>query len=390
MKLSLLVASSLLASCASAYKNVHHPKEEKESTSEEPKEWFRTIYSTRVEIVKPTVIAGVTFSGKPKATADPLEPWVSLDKLGQPKTIRPEIKNGRTVRAVPDYSTYFQTAAVRTYSYEDLKAHNMDPNDKYEEEYFIPEDDTYTSLNPVMRCTPDSYFHKGLAKDISSEPFCTPRENVQWKVGHTFFATWYTRFFEEENSGKVAHMVRIHMSYVKESLSEKGMSKRDLHATFFSSEWVKNIDGIYAIKPHQDWLQGEYDRKIVLSVQPDYISDAEFNPLENGVVMHIIQGSKVAKTTKEDWVLIESGLQKEKWWYIALTMPTIAIIVFVILYFFLRANKGMRDFSDVTKVTLGKKHKVLGKFANMKKFKGMRNHKYTDLPSYNKNKGKQS
>ena len=390
MKISLLLASTLLLNHVNGYKQVHNPKEEKESTTEEQKPWFRTIYSTEKEIVTPTVIDGVTFSAKPPATSNGLEPWVSLEKDGRPKTIQPEIKNGHTKRGKPDYSTYFKTATIRTYSYEELEAYNMDPNEVHEEEILLDEDDTYTSLNPVIRCTPDSYFNKGLSKDILSEPFCTPRENVMWKVGTTYFVSWYTRFFENEHNGKVAENVRIHLSYVKEKASDKGYHKRDIPGTFFTSEWIKNIDGVYAIEPQKDWLQGQYERRIIVSVQPNYISDDEFSPLDNGVLLYMILGSKVSKTTKEEWALADAGISDSKWYYIALTMPAVAVVVFVILYFFLELNKGMRDFSDITNNSLNKKRRVLGKFANMKKFKNMKNHKYEELPTYNKNKGKQS
>lgn len=375
---------------ALGWKDVHRPNEKKvKTTSEEPKPWMRTIYSTEKEIVTPTVIAGVTFSGKPLPTPDPLEPWVSLNKDGTPKTIKPEIKNGRTKKGHPTYSTYFQTLSTKTYSYEDLKAHNMDPNDVYEEEVYIDEDDTYTSLNPIIRCTPERYLNKGSAKDVSSEPFCTPKENSMWKVGKTYFITWYTHFLTDENSDKVSDKVRVHLSYVKEKLTEKGYHKRDLPATFFSSEWVKNVDGIYPITIEEDWLQGYYERKIVISVQPDYISDDEFNPLENGVMAYIMLGSKVAKSTEEQYALEEAGIFDREWYYVALAIPTVVVIALVLMYFFLQVNSGNRDFSDITKDTLSKRHRVLGTISKMKKFKNIKNHKYSELPTYNKKSSKQ-
>lgn len=390
MKFSFVLLSSVLLSQVNGYKQVHNPKEEKETTSEEQKPWVRTIYSTQVEIVTPTVIDGVTFSAKPSPTPNALEPWVSLNNEGRPKTIKPEIKNGQTKRGKPDYTTYFKTLSVKTYSYEDLKAHNMDPSDTFEEEIYVAEDDTYTSLNPIIRCTPDRYFNKGLAKDISSEPFCTPRENSRWKIGTTYFISWYTKFFESEYSGKIADNVRIHLSYVKEKASEKGYHKRDIPATFFSSEWIKNVDGVYPIELEEDWLQEAYERRIVLSIQPSYISDDKFNPLTNGVLLYMILGSKVAKTTKEEWDLADAGINNDQWYYIILTMPTVAVIVVVVLYFFLQANRRYRDFSDITRTSLNSKRKVLGKFSEMKKFRNMKNHKYSELPTYNKDKGKQS
>ncbi|CCD23706.1 Psg1p NDAI_0C00450 [Naumovozyma dairenensis CBS 421] len=378
---------SLLGKGALAYKQVHRPNE-KETTSEEAKPWLRTVYDTQVEIVTPTVIAGVTFSGKPLPTPDPLEPWVSLKKDGTPQTIKPEVKNGRTKKGRPNYSTYFKTATVVTYSYEQLKAHNMDPNDVYEEEVYLDEDDTYVSLNPVIRCTPERYFFKGLAKDISSEPFCTPRENSQWKVGKTYFVSWFTQFFDDEHSGTVIDKVRVHLSYVKEKASDKGYHKRDIPATFFSSEWVKNVDGMYPIEVDEDWLQGQYERRIVVSVQPFNVPDDEFNPLERGVLLYMILGSKVAKTTKEEWAMIDAGISDDKWYYVALTIPTLVVVVCVAIYFFLHFNGRYRDFSDVTQRALASRHRIIGKVSEMKKFRKMKNHRYDELPSYNKRKTK--
>lgn len=80
--------------------NKDHAKHQAQKTSSSssikpPDPWYRTV-DGQVEIVRPTVIAGVTISAKPPKTTDPLQEWVSLDKTGKPKTIRPEIKNGRT------------------------------------------------------------------------------------------------------------------------------------------------------------------------------------------------------------------------------------------------------------------------------------------------------
>lgn len=367
---------------------VHRPKE-KMTTSEEVKPWVRTIYGSLNEIVTPTVIAGVTFSAKPDPTPNLLQPWVSLKKDGTPQTIKPEIKKGRTQKQKPDYSTYFKTATMHTFSYEELKAVNMDPNDVHEEEEFVDEDDTYVSLNPIIRCTPDRYFSKGPAKDIPSEPFCTPRENSDWKVGKTYFVTWYTRFFEDENSDTVADKVRVHLSYVKEKSVEMGNHKRDISGTFFTSEWIDNVDGLLPIEIKEDWLQNTYERRIIVSVQPYNIPDEDFDPRLNGVLLYIRMGSKVYKPTKEQLALQDAGISDDKWYYIALSIPTVVVIFFVLMYFFLYANGKNRDFTDVTRKALNKKRRVLGKFSEMKKFKTMRNHKYTELPSYKKT-GKQN
>lgn len=377
------ILSSLCAEQVIAWRDAVRPKE-KLTTSEDAKPWVRTIYGTKVEIVTPTVIHGITFSARPAPTPNPLEPWVSLQKDGTPKTIQPKIKNGVTKDGKPDYSTYFKTMSIKTYGYEDLKAHNMDPDDHYEEEIFIDEDDTYVSLNPVIRCTPKRYFNKGVAKDISSEPFCTPREDVNWKAHNTYFVTWYTRFFDDEHTGKSADKVRIHLSYVKEKSKEKGFHKREIPATFYSSEWIGNVDGIFPLTVQEEWLQEKYERRVVLSVQPDSIPDDEFDPLEHGVLMYIILGSKVYKHTKEELALEDAGISKEKWYYVAMLIPSLVMVSFAGMYFFLYLNKRNRDFSDITQKALNQKRRVLGKVANMKKFKNMKNHTYSELPIHKK------
>lgn len=387
MKLGILLT---ILSSAAAWKDVHRPieKGKQKTTIEEQKPWYRTIYSTKVELVTPVVVGGVTFSRQPPATPDPLEPWISLNNEGYPKTIKPELKNGHTKKGHPDYSTYFKVVATKTYTYEDLKAHNMDPNDKFEEEVLLDEDDTYIKLNPIIRCAPNRYFNKGLAKDISGEPFCTPRENSRWKVGKTYFVSWYTHFFVNENSDTIAKKARIHLSYVKESANEKGYHKRDIPATFFSSEWVDNASGagIYPLEITEDWLQGFYERKIVVSVQPDYIPDEEFDPLEYGVFTYIILGSKVFKETEEIRAREENVIYDREWYYVAFAIPTAVVVALVCIYFFLEINGKYRDFSDVTNRTLASRHRVIGTFSKMKKFKKMKNHKYSELPTYNKDR----
>lgn len=366
------------------YRNVVRPKHTT-TTTETPKPWLRTIYSTQKEIVTPTVIAGITFSGKPKATPDPLEPWVSLKKDGTPETVKPQVKNGRTKNAVPDYSTYFQTMSIKTFSPEELEGAGLDPNESHEEEIFLEEDKTYVSLNPIIRCTPDRYFNKGLAKDVSSEPFCTPRENSDLKVDKTYFITWYTRFFEDEN-GKNVDQVRLHLSYVKEKAHDKGYAKREIPAAFFSSEWVKNVDGVYPLEISEEWLQEEYARKAVISIQPMGVKDEDFDPLEYGVIVNILLGSKVFKTTKQQLTLQDEGITDESWYYVAITIPTVVIIAVVFMYFFLQLNSSYRDFSDVKRTALNQRRRVIGKFKDMKKYRNIKNHSYEELPLHKSSK----
>ncbi|AMD20888.1 HDR146Cp [Eremothecium sinecaudum] len=381
MRLYLTLQLLLLNLCY-AWRDVIVPHEEPTSTTETPKPWYRTIYSTQVEIVTPTVVAGVTFSAKPAATENPLKPWITLNDEGLPKTIIPEIKNGHTRKASPDYSTYFMRIYTKTLSHEELQAYNMDPNEVHEEEVVEEEDKTYVSLNPVIRCTPDRYYNKGPAKNIKSEPFCTPKEHKDWKVDTTYFATWYTRFFKNAD-GSTVDKVRVHLSYVQQS------KKRDIPATFFSSEWIKNVDGIYPVSVDSKWLEGDFMRKVVLSVQPKNVPDDEFNPLEHGVVLNILRNARVFKGNDRK-TLEDSGIDDDSWYYIVLAIPTVVVFAIAIMYIFVQLNGNHRDFSDVKHMAMSQRHKVLGKFKNMKRFKNMKNHKYDELPRHSKKTSKQS
>lgn len=385
----LLFILAYFMTCISAYRNVVRPKHET-TTSEQPRPWRRTIYTTKIEIVTPTVIAGVTFSSNPGPTSNPLAPWISLNNKGEPKTIMPKLKDGRTINGSPTYSTYFQTAVTHTFSYEELKAHNMDKDEIYEEHIFLEEDKTYVSLNPLIRCTPDRYFNKGLSKDISSAPFCTPWENSEFKVDNTYFISWFTRFFSNETSGETIDKVRLHLSYVQEKMYDKGLTKRENFATFFSSEWINNVDGIYPLTILEDWLQNSYSRKAIVSIQPSHIPDDEFNPLDHGVVVNIVLGSRVFKTTKDQMVLEDAGISNDNWYYVALTIPTIVLFAIVCMYFFLHLSKNHRDFTDIKRSALNQKRRVLGKFKDMKRFKNTRNHKYEELPIFQAKTSKQN
>ncbi|KAH3675430.1 hypothetical protein WICMUC_002719 [Wickerhamomyces mucosus] len=360
------------------YQKVRVAKSTTTTTSEEtPKPWIRTIYSSVVEIVTPTVIQSVTFSAKPPLETDYPQPWVSLNKQGQPKTIIPEIKNGLTKKPSPSYSTYFQTPTTVTYSYEDLKAHNMDPSAYHEEVEFIDEDKTYVSLNPIIRCTPDRYFMKNLARDVSSAPFCTPHENVELRMGEIYFITWYTKFFDDE-----VKKVKLHFSYIKEDLKRKGMKKREVESAFFTTEWIDNINGLYPLDIQEDWLLDEFYQSVSVSIQPDNVSDDDFNLLQDSTVFKILRRSKVGKKTKEEKALEDEGITDDSAYYVVMSIPTVVAFSALGMYFFLWLTRKDRDVSSIRAKVWKSQHKILGKF----KPKG-NNRKYSELPQFD-NKGK--
>lgn len=357
------------------YQKVRLPKTTTtSSTTEIPKPWIRTIYDDVVEIVTPTVIQGVTFSGKPSTETNYPQPWVSLDKLGLPKTIIPKIKNGRTENPSPTYSTYFQTATTKVYNYEELKAHNMDTDQVHEEVEYIDEDRTYVSLDPLIRCTPDRYYKLGLARVEESEPFCTPKEKTELKMGQTYFITWYSNFFADEVS-----KVRLHFSYVKESLKDKGMKKRDIQSAFFTTEWLENFHGFYAFEIQEEWLLDKFIQNIGVSIQADNIEDEDFDLLKNSITFKIMKGPKIARKNKETRRIEDEGISDDSAYYIILSIPSVVAVFVLCMYCFLWMNKGEREFLATRKKAWKAQHKVLGIFKPSKK-----NKRYSELPQYKK------
>ncbi|RLV95713.1 Uncharacterized protein JA1_000692 [Spathaspora sp. JA1] len=378
------------------------------STTDIPLKWVRTV-GTKVEIVHPTVIAGVTFSAKPPLTTDGLEPWVSLDKDGRPKTMKPEIKGGRTKKAHPTYGTYFQTATTILHSKEDLKAHNMEDDEIFEEVVYLDEDLSDHNLSPLIRCTPDRYQKKGIAKDKLTEPFCTPQDNARLIRDKTYFVTWYSRFFSDDVT-----KVKIHLSHIKESLRQKGLKKRQeveseqvpvsldkrsavlehggkvTELSFYTSDWVSNDQGFFPLDIDEKWFGNEYWRKVLLTLQPDNVADEDFDHMKNSIVVEIWKGVKVSKGHLEDLKKleekhanaylgkvdeVEEGIDYEKY-IIMMTMPTCVILAAFGMYLFITINKV--DLSKVKKRKFARErttHKMIPLRHSKKD--------YTALPQYN-------
>lgn len=384
-----------------------------EASEEPPKPWIRTIYSGQVEIVTPTVVGGVTFSAPPPLETNGLEPWISLDKNGRPKTIKPQIKGGATKNPLPTYGTYFQTAVTKTYNKEELKAHNMADDEVFEHVVWEKEDTTYQDLNPVIRCTPKLYKNKGMAKNVSPEPFCFPRDDAMWHVDKTYFVTWYHRFFDEDVS-----KVKLHLSYIKETARQKGLKKRSLEMletgmnavkskfkrsqliekggtisqrSFFSSDWLDKSVGILPITVNKEWVGDEWNKKALISLQPDNVGDDEFDFLEHSIVVEIAHGPKVGKEhnvdvkkqeEKERMRLlygdnydIEEGIDYEKY-IIIITIPTCVVIAVFGMYIFIWINKKHTDLSFLKSVKFKKKRKSRMPFAKKNE------NKYSELPQW--------
>ncbi|KAK6458077.1 uncharacterized protein RJT20DRAFT_104274 [Scheffersomyces xylosifermentans] len=382
------------------------------SSSTPPAKWFRTVTrpdTTLVEIVSPTVIAGVTFGAKPPTTTNGLEPWISLKKDGSPQTIKPELKNGHFKKASPTYGTWFATATTVTYNKEQLKAHNMAEDEIFEEVIHIDEDPYEHSLDPLIRCTPDHYAKKGMSKTRTTEPFCFPRDNQRWLKDKTYFVTWFSRFFDED-----VENVKIHLFYVQESSHQKGFKKRDFEEeegnkfmrtdnltkrsdiiekggktqglAFYSSDWIKKTKGWEPITVDENWIgPNEWYRKALISIQPDNVSDEDFDHMAYSIVVEVGKGVTVSKGHLEDLKKldakyndpdyeVEEGIDFEKY-MIMMSMPTCVAIAALFMYFFVYVNKI--DLSHL------KKRKFAGKNTKHKKIPFIRKkHDYTSLPQF--------
>lgn len=351
------------------------------STTKIPKPWARTITSvssTKVVLVKPTVIAGVTFSTRPPKTTNGLENWVSLQKDGSPKTIKPEHKGGQIKNGKPDYGTWFGTASIIPMGKDDIKAENMEEGEVYEHHEYIAEDPTYHELNPIIRCTPDRYFKRGMGKHVNSEPFCTPHENQQLKMDKTYFITWFSRYFKD------AKKVRVHLSFLKESARQKGL-KRSLEddseseqnltkrsslekgatikeSSFFYSDWLDVEEGMLPVTILEEWFgKKDWYRKVLISLQPDNVDDEEFDYTKDAVIVEIIKGAVVSKgqfadlkKLEEKWkndgmnVEYEDSSPYEKY-YIMMAVPSCVALFGLGMYIFVMINNKNIDLSHLKK-----------------------------------------
>lgn len=393
------------------------------STNAATMPWVRTIDLTTTTIVTrvtPLVISLnsadiITISAKPTATLDKiksqLRPWVSIKKDGLPKTIKPKLVNGHEVRNggydVFDYSTYFMTETTKTLSYEEMgKPKGMDPNEVHVDVVQEAEDPFYEwDLNPVGRCFPKQ-FNKMNPKnqvvykqdknnkefesnvDLTSEPFCAPKEDTVWKMEKTYFVHWYYKFFFDSTNDEFADKVKIHLTYISESYKEQGMNKRDgsgsEQLSFWSSDWISNKQGFYPVYIDESFLKDDFEEKVLLTLQPDYMSDAEFHPLMpelNPIKLSLIRGTKIVKQNGDYLELKHWGTEKQHSKYgrgktaleIIIIIPSVVLVAFVCMFVFVKINGKNRDFSYVKKF---KGSKLTSKI-NLKKFK---NHRYEELP----------
>lgn len=352
-------------------------------TLEVPGPWLRTIYGTVKEVVTPYAIGDIIFA-TPLPT-DPLQaslaPWITLKKDGSPKTVRPKMKDGTVANGFPTVGTHFATATTVLHAQEDLNAHNLKDGDQLEEVILMDEDTTYVSLSPIMRCTPDFFFKRGQAGMDLSEPFCFPHDHQKFRVGKTYFMTWYSRFFEN------AQKVRIHYAYITEKsqnlgkdksfkkrglggflnaeihdapvrgakaqlaqLDENSKLKGTVEGAFYSSDWVDNDMGFFPIEVQPEWLQGKYYKRVLMAIQPDTVSDEEFDIMSSSHLYGTFQFTEsVGKNNAELRKIRDRVGHDDDFYYIITAIPTIVAITAFCAYLFVIINKKTLDLSNIRK-----------------------------------------
>uniref|UniRef100_A0A060SY87 ARAD1A10428p n=1 Tax=Blastobotrys adeninivorans TaxID=409370 RepID=A0A060SY87_BLAAD len=357
--LLLFVAlTAVLASPAPPHNWVDKRPPATTSSQGPPKAWARTV-SGKFELVTPTVIDGITFSASPKSSYKTPPPWVSLNKDGRPKTIKPKIKNGETKNNWPDYDTYFDTPYTVTYDLstlvEDHEGDRFHKEVKYEHS---EEHDRDRYLNPLIRCTPDRYFNKHGGKK-NSDPFCTPVQNSNILLDKVHWVTWYSREFDE------AEQVRLHLAYVGQHKGHGPRHKRTdaselkggVDYAFWSSPYMDN-SGYYPLEIDESWLNNQYEQLAILAIQPESVDDSEFD-LSNGTIIKLRRGHTVQKDKAKIMTSDDEGIIMA-----VLTVPTVIVVFACIYLYVVYASKNTRAIS----VNKGKLRRKFG-------------HKYQGIPT---------
>lgn len=378
-----------------------------------PKVWVYTHSDGEKEIITPTVIALVTFYNKPPKVDTDLQPWVSLNKQGQPKVITPQRAGNGVKKGYPTYGTWFAVPTQETHTVKG-EEHVIDT--------YADEDEWEHKFDPLLRCTPERYGKKGKAKDKSTEPFCNPvEENKPYLVNHTYFITWYSGFFKnDENDDATASKVKVHLTAVKQAALRKGL-KRDLVGSvkdsvkdtvnrltkrskeieyggkaapkpFFSSEWILNTRGWYPLEIQEEWLGKEEQRSVLILIQPDYTTDEDFNVMHKYVVIPIRRKTLVDKKNNKDIDSLEEkqanrylGIHDEdedhyEKYYVMMAIPTCVMIAALGMYLFVFINRKLTDLSGLKRRSYARDKTTKRKLPwTLKKKRGG----YSELPQFN-------
>lgn len=282
--------------------------------------------------VTPTVWGDALFRGQQAVGAVP-NPWIKLKKDGQAKTITPKVVKGKTKNAPPEYGDYFHVNRDVTENAREAGIKTADPTANIVHNLMLQEEDPIeASFNPVERCTPEKFIK---VKKQRVGPWCSPQYGKGVMLDTVHWFTWYTRDFPD------AEKVRLHCAYIQ----GKALHKRDDIAgdhTFFISDWVSNVWGVYPMEIEEDWLDGEYDQKVAVAIQPDTMDDDEVTEeylLKNSTFVRFRRGAIVQKKDKGRLDLDKS---EEGMMITIITIPSVVVIFACIYILFSQVTAGAR------------------------------------------------
>lgn len=193
--------------------------------------WTQTQANGHEKLMTPTVIDGVTISGKPMSEINGTPtPWNSLDKTGIPYRVTPSIKKEKdqpdqTISASPNPPANFAPLS--------------------------------TDTPPVLGCWSNSEL---LPKDDDKSigyPFCTPHNGTEMVADEIYWVTWDPSYWGGSD-----------ITLVKLNLRSLPTSTDDL---IYETELFANNKGYYPLQIQRSWTNngGYFFINIVPLTRPD-------------------------------------------------------------------------------------------------------------------------
>lgn len=281
--------------------------------------------------VTPTVWGDALFRGQRQVGAVP-NPWIKLKKDGQAKTITPKVVKGKTKNAPPEYGDWFHVNRDVTENARSAGYKTAHPTDVVGYNEMLDEEDPIeASFNPVERCTPEKFIK---VKKQRVGPWCSPQYGKGVMLDHVHWFTWYTREFPD------AEKVRLHCAYIQ----GKALHKREIEdsSVFHITEWVSNTWGVYPMEIEEEWLDGEYEQKVAVAIQPDYMDDDEITDdylLKNSTFVRFRRGAIVQKKDKGR---LDLDKNEEGMMITIITIPSVVVIFACIYVLFTQITAGAR------------------------------------------------
>ncbi|KAG5358674.1 hypothetical protein CJU89_5315 [Yarrowia sp. B02] len=190
--------------------------------------WIQTLDNGHEKRVTPTVIDGVTISGKPMTEHNGTPtPWNSLDSTGIPYRITPSIKK------------------EKDHAEETISASPTAPSGQPQS----------TDTPPVLGCWGDRVPEDN--EKLPGYPFCSPHNGTELVAGETYWVTWDTSYWGGPDITQVKIILR--------SLPT------DTDDLLFETEAFANKKGYYPLEIQRSWARngGYFFINIAPLTRPD-------------------------------------------------------------------------------------------------------------------------